>query len=139
MNRTLVSFVSGLLFAIGLALAGMTNPDKVISFLDFTGVWDPSLAFVMGGALLVYAPVYRIITRAPGPRFDSTFHLPTRQDIDLPLVVGAVMFGVGWGLSGFCPGPALVSTMSFGTDALVFAGSMAVGMVAYGVLHQRSG
>ncbi|MEM7159021.1 MAG: DUF6691 family protein [Myxococcota bacterium] len=137
MNRTIVSLFSGLLFAIGLALAGMTDPLKVISFLDFTGAWDPSLAFVMGGAILVYAPVYRLITRASEPRFDSTFHLPTRKDIDLRLVAGAAMFGLGWGLSGFCPGPALVSVMSFGTDALVFGASMAVGMVAFGIWQQR--
>ncbi len=131
MRQTIIAFLAGLLFAAGLAVGGMTNPLKVLSFLDVFGHWDPSLAFVMGGAILVYGPLYRVVTHRPSPLLAEGFHLPTRQDIDAPLVLGSVLFGVGWGMAGFCPGPALVSTMSLGFDALVLAGSMLVGMAGF--------
>jgi uncharacterized membrane protein YedE/YeeE len=131
--------VAGLVFAFGLALGGMTDPMKVISFLDFTGHWDPSLAFVMGGAILVYAPLYRLVKRRENPLFDGTFHLPTRKDIDARLVVGATLFGIGWGLGGFCPGPAIVSTMSFATGSLVFTGSMLLGMAGFHLWQKARG
>ncbi|MCA9650882.1 MAG: YeeE/YedE family protein [Myxococcales bacterium] len=131
MGRQLAALVSGLLFSAGLLIGGMTDPMKVVGFLDFTGDWDPSLAFVMGGAILVYGPLFRLVSRRPRPRFDTKFFLPTRRDIDLRLLVGAALFGVGWGLGGFCPGPALVSTMSLSTEAITFAGSMLVGMAGF--------
>lgn len=136
MKQQIIALVAGLIFAVGLAIGGMTDPLKVISFLDFTGDWDPSLAFVMGGAIAVYAPVYRLTQRRDRPLFDQTFHLPTRRDIDARLVVGSVLFGIGWGLGGFCPGPGVVSAMSFGTSALVFAGTMLVGMAAFEVWNK---
>ena len=126
-----MSFIAGLVFAFGLALGGMTDPNKVIAFLDVAGDWDPSLAFVMGGAILVYAPLYRLVVRRARPVFDARFHLPTRRDIEPRLVVGAARFGVGWGLGGFCPGPALVSMMSFTASALVFGGAMLAAMAVY--------
>lgn len=137
MGRQLTAFVAGVLFAVGLAVGGMTDPNKVIGFLDVAGHWDPSLAFVMGGAVLVYAPLFRLVTRRPAPLFDPSFHLPTRRNIDARLVVGACGFGIGWGLAGYCPGPALVSIMSLGTGALVFAGSMLVGMAVFAAWEGR--
>lgn len=126
--QALAAFLSGLVFALGLAIGGMTDPNKVVSFLDITGDWDPSLAFVMGGAILLYAPVYHYITKKTRPLLHHTFHLPTRKDIDVRLVAGGIMFGIGWGLGGFCPGPAIVSTASLRGDVLTFVGSMFLGM-----------
>ncbi len=123
------SFGAGALFGIGLGISGMTNPQKVLGFLDVTGAWDPSLAFVMMAALAVHITLSRVIRRRGMPLFDRTFHFPTRKEIDAPLVVGAALFGVGWGLAGFCPGPALVSLASAKAPAIVFVASMTVGMM----------
>ncbi|MFN0253131.1 MAG: DUF6691 family protein [Kofleriaceae bacterium] len=123
---------SGALFGAGLLVSGMTLPDKVRGFLDATA-WDPSLAFVMGGALLAYAVLARLIAkRRSDPWFDIRFHLPTRRDIDLPLVGGAALFGVGWGLAGACPGPGLVAAATGNASALAFVGAMLVGMWIFG-------
>lgn len=137
MRQQLAAALSGVLFAFGLAIGGMTSPAKVIAFLDVFGDWDPSLAFVMGGAILVYAPLYRLTTRRETPVLDRSFHLPTRRDIDMRLVVGAVLFGVGWGLGGFCPGPALVATMSLTKSALVFVAAMLAGMGIFEIWQRR--
>lgn len=126
--QVLAAFVSGLVFAVGLALGGMTDPNKVVSFLDVAGRWDPSLAFVMGGAILLYAPVYRYVTKRTRPLLHHTFHLPTRRDVDTRLIAGGIVFGIGWGLGGFCPGPAIVSIASLRLDVLTFAASMFAGM-----------
>lgn len=131
MNLLFIAFVSGLVFALGLGLGGMTQPAKVTAFLDFAGDWDPSLAFVMIGAIGVYATLYRFIRRLPSPLFSTTFALPTRTDIDPRLVGGAALFGVGWGLAGFCPGPALTSLASGETSVLLFVVSMLAGMYLY--------
>jgi len=131
------ALVAGVLFAFGLAIGGMTDPLKVISFLNVAGGWDPSLAFVMGGAIAVYSPVFWLTRKMRSPVFDVSFHLPTRRDIDSRLIVGAILFGAGWGLGGFCPGPAIVSTMSFKTTALVFTGSMLVGMAGFSLFSAR--
>ncbi len=128
MKQSLVAALVGVVFALGLALGGMTDPAKVIGFLDIFGAWDPSLAFVMGGAIAVYAPIRWWTRRRSAPLLDHRFHLPTRRDIDARLVVGAATFGVGWGLAGYCPGPALVGSMALGTDAVFFTGSMLLGM-----------
>src|SRR6266508_4619266 len=109
MKSPFTAFVSGLVFAIGLAISGMTQPAKVTAFLDFTGNWDPSLACVIAGAIMVHAVLYRAIRRRPTPLFAPTFSVPTRTDIDPRLVGGAAIFGIGWGLGGFCPGPAVTS------------------------------
>ncbi len=128
----LLAGASGALFGAGLLVSGMTLPEKVRGFLDATA-WDPSLAFVMGGALLVYALLFRWISkRRRDPWFDVMFHLPTRQDIDLPLVTGAAVFGVGWGLAGACPGPGLVAAATGNASALAFVGAMLLGMWIFG-------
>lgn len=125
----LVAGLAGLLFGLGLLLSGMTHPERVLDFLDFAGAWDPSLALVMGAALVVHAPLGWLVRRGR-PRFSPVFHLPTRRDIDRPLVVGALIFGAGWGLAGFCPGPGLVSAAGGSADALVFVVAMTLGMFA---------
>lgn len=128
-------FVAGLVFAVGLGVAGMTLPQKVLAFLDFAGTWDPSLLFVMAGAVVVYAIGYRSVLRRPTPLFETAFQLPTSKDIDRPLVVGAILFGVGWGLVGFCPGPAMTDIVTGNPDVLIFFVSMIAGMYAYGTLN----
>ena len=100
MKANLTALVSGLLFGLGLGLSGMTLPSKVIGFLDVTGAWDASLAFVMIGAIAVHAVLFRVVTRRVSPLFDAEFHIPSRRDVDGPLVLGAALFGVGWGLGG---------------------------------------
>ena len=131
MTSLLVSFLSGLVFALGLGISGMTQPAKVIGFLDFTGNWDPSLAFVMVGAIMVHALLYRLIRRRSSPLFAPTFAIPTRTDIDLRLVGGATLFGIGWGIGGFCPGPALTSLASGHSTVLIFVAAMITGMYLY--------
>jgi uncharacterized membrane protein YedE/YeeE len=128
MKTMLVSFASGALFAVGLGVSGMTNPGKVVGFLDLFGAWDPSLMFVMIGAIAVYSVASRVIGRRGAPLFDTRFHLPTRRDMDARLILGAVLFGAGWGLGGYCPGPGLVSAASGALPAIVFVLSMAVGV-----------
>ncbi|TAK21132.1 MAG: YeeE/YedE family protein [Myxococcaceae bacterium] len=129
MKRNAAAFGAGALFAVGLALSGMTRPSKVVGFLDLAGDWDASLAFVMMGAIAVHFVAYRVVLRRPAPLFDGRFHLPTRKDIDLRLVLGAALFGVGWGLGGYCPGPGLVSAAAGSPGALVFVVGMTAGML----------
>ncbi len=119
-----VSLVAGFVFAIGLAISGMTRPDAVVAFLDLGGAWDPTLAFVMGGAIAVYAPLYRLAMRRRRPLFSEVYRLPIETKIDRRLVIGSVLFGMGWGLAGFCPGPAIVSSGAGVQAALVFAAAM---------------
>lgn len=107
--KTAMAYLSGLLFGVGLAWSGMTNPFKVLNFLDVAGAWDASLLLVMAGAMLTYALGYRLVVRCPRPWFDEGFHLPTRRDIDARLLIGAAVFGIGWGLGGYCPGPILAN------------------------------
>jgi hypothetical protein len=132
-----VAFITGLLFAIGLGIAGMTNPNKVLNFLDVFGDWDPSLALVMGGAILVYAPVYRRLKGEQAPKFGERFHWPTKSDIDTKLVVGSILFGIGWGIAGFCPGPAIVAAASGQAATLAFFAAMVLGMLAQGFIARR--
>lgn len=123
------SLGAGALFGAGLVVSGMTKPAKVIGFLDFGGRWDASLVFVMAGAVLVYMLLFRVILRRRrAPFFDVKFHLPTRKDVDLRLLAGSALFGVGWGLGGYCPGPALVSLGGGIFPALVFVVAMVAGM-----------
>lgn len=135
MSALLVSFLSGVIFAFGLGLSGMTRPAKVVGFLDFTGNWDPSLACVMIGAILVHALLYRLIRRRPSPLFAPTFAIPTRQDIDLRLVSGAALFGLGWGIGGFCPGPALTALASGHAAVLIFVAAMVMGMSLHKIIE----
>ena len=110
--RTLVALFAGALFGLGLSVSGMMNPAKVIGFLDFAGGWDPTLAFVMGGALLVTVPAFRLILNRPRPILADGFALPSKSTLDGRLLGGAALFGVGWGLSGFCPGPAVAALVT---------------------------
>jgi uncharacterized membrane protein YedE/YeeE len=126
--KSLLSFVSGVVFALGLSISGMTRPVKVIGFLDFAGHWDPSLAFVMLGAITVYFVVYRWIGTRSAPLLAEKFTVPQRTDVDRNLVVGAAAFGVGWGLGGFCPGPAIAALASGAAPVMVFVAAMAAGM-----------
>lgn len=130
MRSVLGGLAAGLLFGTGLAISGMINPAKVMAFLDIAGAWDPSLAFVMLGALLVAGPGYRLILRRPRPLFEDAFVLPARRELDSRLLAGAALFGIGWGLGGYCPGPALAA-LGFGkVQTLAFAAAMAAGMIA---------
>jgi uncharacterized protein len=141
-KMVLAGLVSGVVFAAGLVLGGMTDPKKVQAFLDVSGIatgrWDASLAFVMGGAVLVSYFAFRSATGRNVPWFAPKFELPTRRDIDAPLVIGAVLFGAGWGLAGYCPGPALASVLTGGKDILIFVAAMLIGM-ALAKLWQRRG
>ena len=131
------ALLSGLLFGLGLALSGMVNPVKVLAFLDVAGDWDPTLAFVMFGALLVTTPGFRIVLRRRTPWFAEAFSLPTKTDLEPRLVLGAALFGVGWGLAGLCPGPALTALVTGSPAVAVFVGAMAAGMLLFDVIEGR--
>jgi uncharacterized protein len=128
----LLQFIVGLIFGLGLIVSGMLNPAKVLNFLDFaairTGTWDASLAFVMAGAIAVTFIGFKFVLRRPQPVFGEKFHLPTREDIDARVIAGPAIFGIGWGLAGFCPGPA-ITALGFGTKAaVIFVAAMLAGM-----------
>jgi uncharacterized membrane protein YedE/YeeE len=126
-----------MLFGLGLAISGMTNPAKVVGFLDVAGGWDPTLAFVMGGALLVTVPAFRLILGRPRPILADGFALPTKSALDGRLLGGAALFGVGWGLSGFCPGPAVAALVTGLTPVFAFVAAMMAGMVLYAWVFER--
>lgn len=134
--KLLSTFLIGMLFGGGLLLSGMTQPHRVIGFLDLWH-WDPTLLFVMGGALLVYAPLYQVICRCRRPVLDSGWHIPANRAVDRRLVVGAAVFGIGWGLGGYCPGPALTSLGAVRADALIFVVAMAGGMLVQGFFKKK--
>lgn len=127
MMQPLVSLVAGVVFGLGLAVAEMTNPLKVLDFLDLAGHWDPSLAFVMGGAVLVTLVAFRFVLRRPVPLYGDRFHLPTLTQLDRKLLGGAALFGIGWGLAGYCPGPALATILSGNSETWLFVPAMLVG------------
>lgn len=129
--KILIALLAGLLFGFGLILSGMTDPAKVLGFLDLTGSWDPSLAFVMGGALLVGSLAFPFVLKRPQSILGEALRLPSATQIDRPLVLGGLLFGVGWGLAGYCPGPALASLASGGIKPLLFCSAMLAGMVLY--------
>ena len=131
--QALVALLCGLVFGAGLAISGLTNPGKVLAFLDVTGAWDPTLLCVMGAALAVSAAGYAVARRRVRPWLAETFAIPTRQDLDARLLGGAAIFGVGWGLVGVCPGPAIANLLRGSSEALLFAGAMLVGVVAHRV------
>lgn len=124
----LIALLAGLIFGLGLAISGMIDPARVQGFLDLAGQWDPTLAFVMGGGLLVNIPAYWLTKKRAQPLFERRFVLPTRKDIDAPLLIGAASFGIGWGLGGFCPGPAIASLSSGLPQVLLFCATMLAGM-----------
>lgn len=130
-RQVIVSFVSGALFAAGLGIAGMTNPTKVMAFLDVAGAWDPSLAFVMVGAIAVYAVAFRLAIKRPAPLLAEAFSLPKRSDLDAPLIIGAGLFGAGWGLAGYCPGPAITSLATGAPGVFLFVAAMLAGMLIH--------
>lgn len=137
MNTSLISkaipLCVGLLFGLGLHISGMTNPERVLGFLDVAGAWDPTLAFVMGGALLITFPAFWLTQKKQKPWFEPRFYLPTLKNIDRPLLEGAALFGLGWGLVGLCPGPALANLVTWRGDILLFVAAMVAGML----LHDR--
>jgi uncharacterized membrane protein YedE/YeeE len=137
MQHRLSEFLVGLLFGLGLILSGMTDPGKVLGFLDVLGLWDPSLALVMGGAIAVGFFAFTLAKKRTQSFLGSAMRLPGRNDIDRRLVVGAALFGAGWGLAGFCPGPALVSLAAGQTKAAVFVISMVVGMALFEAMERR--
>lgn len=127
MKALVSSLGAGFVFGIGLWVSGMANPKKVLGFLDITGEWDASLMLVMGGAVAVTVIAFHFILRTGKPFFEMKFELPTRKDIDLPLVAGAAIFGIGWGTAGYCPGPALTALATLSTESIVFVAAMIVG------------
>ncbi len=135
----LLKLAAGLIFGLGLVISGMANPAKVLNFLDVAGNWDPSLAFVMLGAIAVTATGFRFVLRRPKPLLEQSFHLPGQSSIDRPLVIGSAIFGLGWGLFGFCPGPAITSLGLAATGTLVFVPMMLIGIAAAALIRKRLG
>ncbi len=136
MNRqsiqvVLAALVSGTLFGIGLIVSGMTNPAKVVGFLDISGLWDPSLILVMAAGLMITTPAFYLAGKSLRPLLATKFDIPSRRDLDSPLVLGSAMFGVGWGLAGYCPGPALTAATSLDANVLLFVVAMVCGMMAH--------
>jgi len=131
MKPLLTSFFSGMVLAMGLGVSGMTRPVKVIGFLDFFGEWDASLALVMVGAIAVYFVAYRLSTKMPSPLLTPDFALTKRSDVDAKLILGAAIFGAGWGLGGFSPGPALTSLASGALPVFIFVVAMGIGMYVH--------
>ncbi len=132
MSKLASALGAGFLFGIGLWVSGMANPKKVLGFLDVTGNWDASLLLVMGGAVAVTVAGFHFVLRQGKPIFEEKFALPTRKDIDLPLVAGSAIFGIGWGIAGYCPGPALTAVATLSAESIVFVAAM----VAGGLLHR---
>ncbi len=128
MTRLALGFLSGLVFGLGLVISGMSNPAKVLNFLDLAGTWDPSLAFVMGGATVTAFIGYRLVRRRTAPAFESTFDVLASTRIDRPLIFGAALFGTGWGIGGFCPGPAWTALPLLAPGTLIFVPAMLAGL-----------
>ena len=137
MTRILSALAAGLLFGFGLVVSAMIDPAKVLGFLDLAGDWDPSLAFVMAGAIPVAALGFRLAARRRTPLLDGAFHGPARAAIDRPLLLGAALFGIGWGLVGYCPGPALTSLAVGRGETLIFVAAMLAGMAAHRLFALR--
>ena len=136
-RKLLPPLASGALFGAGLTISGMTDPARVRGFLDVFGRWDPTLVFVMGGAVLVMAIAWRIQARMNTPLFGPKFSLPDRSDFDGRLITGSALFGIGWGIAGFCPGPALVALGMGESKAVVFVAAMIAGMGVFELLERR--
>ncbi len=134
--KVLIALFSGLIFGLGLIVSGMTDPSKVIGFLDFAGKWDPSLIFVMGGAILIGIFAFRFATTLPHSMLGGPIKLPAAQHIDRRLVLGGLTFGIGWGLAGYCPGPALASLITGEIKPLIFTMAMLVGMLIFEIQNR---
>ena len=137
MNARLSALGAGLLFGIGLWLSGMANPRKVLDFLDVSGNWDPSLLLVMGGAVAVTLAAFRPVAKWPRPLLAPQFVLPALKEIDAPLVIGAAVFGLGWGIGGYCPGPALTALANPSVEPFVFVAAMVAGGLLESVTHRQ--
>jgi uncharacterized membrane protein YedE/YeeE len=137
--KLIAAYAVGLIFGIGIAVSGMANPAKVVNFFDITGFWDPSLAFVMGAALIVTAIGYRIVFGRGAPILDHAFRLPSRTDLDMRLIGGAAVFGVGWGIAGFCPGGALPALGTGRADVALFVVSQVAGILLAKRLQKQGG
>lgn len=129
--RNASALIAGLLFGLGLAISQMVNPEKVLDFLDVAGDWDPSLALVMGGAVGVAMLAFRLVLRRKQPMFESEFHLPRMTKVDRRVLVGSAVFGLGWGIGGYCPGPGIAALSTGSVEALVFVAGMALGSLLY--------
>jgi uncharacterized membrane protein YedE/YeeE len=137
MAKYLSALACGIVFGLGLCISQMMNPQKVLGFLDVAGAWDPSLALVMAGALAIAGAAWRMILHRPAPLLEQTFQLPKVTDIDPPLIAGAAIFGIGWGLSGFCPGPAIATLSLAIPENYVFTAAMFAGMGLFQILQAR--
>ena len=133
--RIIITYLIGLIFGVGISISGMANPAKVINFFDVAGTWDPSLAFVMGGAVIVTFFGYRFVLKRPAPTMADVFQVPTRRDLDLPLIGGSAVFGIGWGIAGFCPGGALPALGTGRPEVFVFVASLLAGIIAAKVIQ----
>ncbi|MFC7292672.1 DUF6691 family protein [Hirschia litorea] len=138
MSKHISGLFAGLIFGLGLTISQMTNPEKVISFLDIFGEWDPSLAFVMGGAVITSFIGYRLVWRRKTPLFDTQFQIPKNTSIDPKLAIGATLFGIGWGLVGLCPGPAIAGLLIGGKNILIFLAAMIAGMVVFEIYNRSA-
>jgi len=139
MKYSLASLLAGLVFGLGLIVSGMANPEKVLGFLDIAGLWDPSLAFVMGGAIIVGLVAFTVARKRTLSFLGFNMKLPANNRIEKRLVIGSMMFGVGWGIAGFCPGPALVALGAGEMKAVVFVVSMVVGMLLFELFERKAG
>ena len=137
--RLFSTYLIGLVFGVGISISGMANPAKVLNFFDFAGIWDPSLIFVMGGAVVVAFVGYRIVLRRPAPLIDARFHLPDNPRIDTRLIGGSALFGVGWGVAGFCPGGALPALGTGRIEVIAFVAALIVGIFVAKALMAASG
>lgn len=137
MKNALAALAVGFIFALGLGLSGMTQPQKVIGFLDLFGNWDPSLIFVMAGAIAVHFVTYKIIRKRKSPLLSMDWQVPTKKEITPALLGGSFLFGVGWALGGFCPGPAVTSLASFDKTPFIFVISMLLGMLIFRFVDQK--
>jgi uncharacterized membrane protein YedE/YeeE len=137
--QPLFALLSGTLFGLGLAISGMVNPAKVLAFLDVAGAWDPTLALVMLGALAVTTPAFRLVLRRPHPWFAPGFALPTRKDLEPRLVLGAALFGIGWGIAGLCPGPAVTALIAGKPAIFAFVAAMLAGFLLHEIVPRSSG
>jgi uncharacterized membrane protein YedE/YeeE len=130
----LFAFISGLIFGLGLILAGMSNPSKVLAFLDIAGLWDPSLMFVMGGAIGIGIVAFTFAKKRTTAMLGGVMHMPSKQDLDQKIIVGGILFGLGWGIAGICPGPALVLLGAGSKQGIIFVLAMLIGITVYSVL-----
>jgi uncharacterized protein len=137
--RLAASYIIGLIFGVGISISGMANPAKVLNFFDIAGTWDPSLILVMTGALLVTFIGYRLVLSRPAPVFDTGFHLPSSANLDVRLIGGSALFGIGWGIAGFCPGGALPALGTGRIEVFAFVGALIAGIAAAKGLMALSG